>query len=304
MQRAIKAFQAADAYAVADVSTAATYEIAELYRRLGEDLLKSERPKSLGPDEMEQYNLLLEEQAYPFEEKAIEIHLVNAVRPTQGIYDESVRASYTALAKLKPARFQKMEEGEDLVIDVRAGAEVATPANGKGVDAAVPLATAVRFQEAVALAEHGEAARAVDEFAAIDASVPGVAGPALNRGILLARAGRWEEAEGALLAALERNPLSASAAGQLGVVERQLGKFADSERYYERALQLDPNASRAHRNFGVLDDLYLQKPANALSHYEAALALLGGDDKQLSGWIAEVRQRSGGAAKSVQTETP
>ena len=34
LQRALKAFEAADAYAIAEVSTAATFEMAELYRHL------------------------------------------------------------------------------------------------------------------------------------------------------------------------------------------------------------------------------------------------------------------------------
>ncbi|MBS0393502.1 MAG: tetratricopeptide repeat protein, partial [Proteobacteria bacterium] len=128
MQRALKAFEAADAYSIAEVSTAATFEMAELYRHLSSDLLKSERPKSLKGEELEQYDLLLEEQAYPFEEKAIDIHVVNAERAAHGVYDDSVRASFAALAKLKPARFAKSEEGEDLVIDAAAGAYAAAAA--------------------------------------------------------------------------------------------------------------------------------------------------------------------------------
>ena len=40
--------------------------------------MDSERPKELSKVELEQYNVLLEEQAFPFEEKAIELHEVNA----------------------------------------------------------------------------------------------------------------------------------------------------------------------------------------------------------------------------------
>ena len=75
--------QAAD-YQVAEVTTAATYESAELYRQLGKDLMSSERPKNLSKDEMEQYDVLLEEQAFPFEEKAIKLHEVNTARAKDG----------------------------------------------------------------------------------------------------------------------------------------------------------------------------------------------------------------------------
>ncbi len=313
MQRALKAFEAADAYAIAEVSTAATFEMAELYRQLGVDLLKSERPKSLAGEELEQYDLLLEEQAYPFEEKAIDIHLVNTARAAQGLYNEPVRASYAALAKLKPARFGKTEENEDLVIDAAAGAmppppASPPPANGKGaapapqpVAPAVPLPIAVRFQEAVAAAESG-GAQADTEFVALATQAPALAGPPLNHGILLSRAQQWPEAEAALGEALKRHPASATAAAQLGIVYRQLGKFAEAEQSYRHSLELDASDARAHRNLGVLLDLYVQKPAEALGEYERALALVGGEDKVMSAWIAEIRQRLGAGQKSARAE--
>ena len=76
MEAALKAYTQAADYQVAEVTTAATYESAELYRQLGKDLMSSERPSNLSKDELEQYNVLLEEQAFPFEEKAIQLHEV------------------------------------------------------------------------------------------------------------------------------------------------------------------------------------------------------------------------------------
>ena len=294
MQRALKAFEAADAYAIAEVSTAATFEMAELYRRLAADLLKSERPKTLKDEELEQYNLLLEEQAYPFEERAIDIHLVNAGRAAHGVYDDSVRASYAALAKLKPARFAKSEEHEDLTIDIGAGGPVVPP---------VPLAVSVRFQEAVAAANGGKADQAIAEFKALAESQQALAGPALNLGILLARAQQWVAAESALTDALNRNPSAVAAADELGYVRRALGKFEDAGRAYERSLALDPDAIRVHRNSGVLLDLYLDKGAEALAHYERALAI-GGEEKPLAAWVAELRQRLNSTQKTPKAEAP
>ena len=59
--------------------------------------------------ELEQYNVLLEEQAFPFEEKALELHEANARRAANGVYDAWVKRSYAALAKLRPVRFGKNE---------------------------------------------------------------------------------------------------------------------------------------------------------------------------------------------------
>jgi cellulose synthase operon protein C len=119
METALKAYTQAADYQVSEVTTAATFESAELYRQLGKDLMSSERPKNLSKDELEQYNVLLEEQAFPFEEKAIKLHEVNAARTREGTYDEWVQKSFAALAQLNPGRYGKVEIGEPLVESIR-----------------------------------------------------------------------------------------------------------------------------------------------------------------------------------------
>jgi tetratricopeptide (TPR) repeat protein len=119
MEAALKAYEAAADYQVAEVTTAATFESAELYRQLGKDLISSERPKNLKKDELEQYDVLLEEQAFPFEEKAIKLHEVNAARTKDGTYDEWVQKSFSALAQLNPGRYGKVEIGEQQVESIR-----------------------------------------------------------------------------------------------------------------------------------------------------------------------------------------
>ena len=84
MEAALAAYKAASEYHVAEVTTAATYETAELYRRLGKDVQNSERPKKLNKDELEQYESLLDDQAFPFEEQAIQIHEINTALARNG----------------------------------------------------------------------------------------------------------------------------------------------------------------------------------------------------------------------------
>ena len=119
MEAALKAYEAAADYQVAEVTTAATYESAELYRQLGKDLMSSERPKGLKKEELEQYDVLLEEQAFPFEEKSIKLHEVNAARTKDGVYDEWVQKSFAALAQLNPGRYGKAEIGEQQIDSIR-----------------------------------------------------------------------------------------------------------------------------------------------------------------------------------------
>ena len=115
LQQALHAYGLAAEYGVPEAATTATYRTAELYNDFGKALLDSQRPKGLSKDELEQYNVLLEEQAFPFEEKAIELHEINARRVRGGLYDEWVRKSFAALGKLRPVRYAKAEKGEGVI---------------------------------------------------------------------------------------------------------------------------------------------------------------------------------------------
>ena len=119
MEDALKAYALAANYGVADVSTAATFHTAAIYQDFGQSMIKSERPKKLSKIEREQYDVLLEEQAFPFEEKAIELHEANAKRASEGIYDKWVKQSFEALAKLRPVRYGKAERAEGVVDAIR-----------------------------------------------------------------------------------------------------------------------------------------------------------------------------------------
>ena len=112
-ENAIATLNGAAGYGYADITTAATYEIGAVYRDFGQALLDSERPAKLKGDELEQYNLLLEEQADPFEQKAIEAHRANLQRFGQGVWNDWIQKSATQLAELAPAQYGKTEQRED-----------------------------------------------------------------------------------------------------------------------------------------------------------------------------------------------
>ena len=115
MEDVIKVYTGAADYGVAEVTTAATFRLGEVYEQFGADLLQSDRPTDLDADALEQYELLLEEQAYPFEEKAIDLYEANAARAADGVYDDWIRKSFDSLAGLVPARYAKTERSEDVV---------------------------------------------------------------------------------------------------------------------------------------------------------------------------------------------
>jgi len=106
------------------------------------------------------------------------------------------------------------------------------------------------------------------------------------------RAGRLADAETALRAQVAGTDVNAAAWNELGLTLRAEGKFADARSAYQSALQLDPNNAAAHRNLAVLLDLYLNDPIGALAEFERYRDL-SGEDKPVSTWIAELRQRTG-----------
>ena len=115
MEEVISAYTGAADYGVAEVTTAATFRLGEVYQQFSSDLMDSDRPAELDVDALEQYEILLEEQAFPFEEKAIDLYKANTDRAPNGVYDEWVRRSFEQLAMLMPARYAKEERSEDVV---------------------------------------------------------------------------------------------------------------------------------------------------------------------------------------------
>lgn len=102
-------------YEVGEVTSAATYYIAEMYYNFNRALVESERPDDLNALEKEQYELAIEDQAYPFEEKAIQIHEKNLELLSLGIFNSWIESSLDKLAKLVPARYAKFEESSGYI---------------------------------------------------------------------------------------------------------------------------------------------------------------------------------------------
>ena len=96
-------------YEIGVVTAEATFYLAEIYADFSEALLKSERPKGLSSLEFEEYELALEEQAYPFEEKAIEMHQNNLELISKNVYNDWIDKSLEKLSVFMPARYGKLE---------------------------------------------------------------------------------------------------------------------------------------------------------------------------------------------------
>jgi len=175
-------------------------------------------------------------------------------------------------------------------------AEASAPA------AAEPPPRAVAdFDRAVGLVRAGNRAEAEIQFQQLAVGYPAFAGPDINLGILYRKDGRLEESEQVLKAATTRNGASPAAWDELGVTLRLRGEFPAAAAAYERAIAADANFAPAHRNLGVVLDLYLGDPERALTELERYQEL-SGEEKPVSVWIAELRQRTG--KKKPASPTP
>ncbi len=109
MDTALEAFGRLVDYEVGDVTAAATFYMAEVYYDFSQALIESERPAGLGVAELQDYEMVLEEEAFPFEERAIAVHEKNLELMAAGIYNAWIEKSLTKLADLMPGRYAKFE---------------------------------------------------------------------------------------------------------------------------------------------------------------------------------------------------
>ncbi|MBU1191076.1 MAG: tetratricopeptide repeat protein [Gammaproteobacteria bacterium] len=91
---------------------------------------------------------------------------------------------------------------------------------------------------------------------------------------------------------------TAQAYNQLGILYRESGRFNEARAAYESALKINPDYALAQRNLGILLDIYLQQPQQALMHYRAYAQLAGAQDTEAALWVAELQQRLGVNAES------
>lgn len=115
LKETLNAYNIAAEYNLAETATNAAYRVGELYGDFSTVLLDSPRPQDLSELELEQYEIVLEDQAYPFEEKAIETHEANIDRINEDLYDQWIQASADDLAKLNPGKYAKQERMEKSV---------------------------------------------------------------------------------------------------------------------------------------------------------------------------------------------
>lgn len=101
----------------ADVVTASSYRLGEVFEHFKSALLNAELPRNLTKDEQDEYRFQLEEKAFPFEEKAVEAYSSNVrrIQEQNSPYNDWIKKSYERLSELRPALYRRPERAERVI---------------------------------------------------------------------------------------------------------------------------------------------------------------------------------------------
>lgn len=110
MNAATNAFGQLVDYRVGEITAAATFYLGEIYSGFSRALRESERPVGLTGAKLRDYEDALDEEAFPFEDKAIQVHEKNLELMTgERLYNSWIEQSLARLATLMPGRYAKAE---------------------------------------------------------------------------------------------------------------------------------------------------------------------------------------------------
>ena len=280
-------------YQIAAVTAAATYYIAETHLDFSRSLIASERPSDLKPAELEAFNEALDEEAFPFEEKAIGVHEKNVESLRAGVFNEWTEKSLGRLTELLPGRYAKPETNSGFVTAIAGSVNGSAPGQASDDPFRQLLVTdeaRAGHESAVRLLEEKQYDQAIALLLKVTEQASVFTPAHINLGIAYVLTGDLDRAEATLDKALELNPHHPGAYNELGVVQRRKGEFAKARASYESALAESADSPEAHRNLGILCDLYLGDRTCALEHYEA-YSKIAPDDADVVKWIADLRNR-------------
>ncbi len=287
-------------YGIDDVTAAATFYMAETYSNFSRSLLESERPNDLKPEDLEEFKNSLDEAAFPFEEKAINVHEKNMELLHTGVFNSWTEKSLSRLTELMPGRYAKHETSSgfldaiDNPAQVLPASQVSNPPKSAGAitqGAGVTDQMRADYQSAVAMLKQERYEPGIALLLKMTEKIPRLTAVHIDLGIAYARTGDLDRAEASLNKALESDPKQPVAYNELGMLERRKTQFAKARASYEAALAQSGDFQYAHRNLAILCDLYLGDYTCALEHYEAYSRIVP-EDTEVVKWIADIRNRA------------
>ena len=145
-----------------------------------------------------------------------------------------------------------------------------------------------RFNAALKLMKDHQTQEAQTAFASLARDFPEFSGPMTDLAILYAQSRQRPQAIAGLTKAVATNPRNAVAWNWLGSLYREGGDYPRAEQAYQQALTVKPDYAAAHLNLGILYDVALKRPQDALSQYREYLKVAGKEDLIVSAWIKQI----------------
>ncbi|MDH4048104.1 MAG: tetratricopeptide repeat protein [Gammaproteobacteria bacterium] len=174
----------------------------------------------------------------------------------------------------------------------------AAEAGQPGAIREVPAKAQTLYEQAVSSMASGDFLDAQLRFQEFLLQYPNFPGAHVNLAIIYTSNGDDKAVENSLTDALILDPEHPAALNQLGMLLRRQGQFEAAESAYMKAVTAHPDYALAHYNLGVLNELYLQRLDIALQHFERYQEL-GGEDEQVTKWIADLKRRIGSSQRTA-----
>lgn len=110
LQDATQRYEMAAAYGILEFVSMSRFKIADLYDSFSQQLVRAPLPAGLSSSDENMYRDIINQQALPFAQLASSIHQSNTELSWQGHYNQWIENSFTAMKRLAPLRFNKVEE--------------------------------------------------------------------------------------------------------------------------------------------------------------------------------------------------
>lgn len=314
---------------VAELLPESFYRMGLVFEGFRDALLSSERPADLSKKELEDYNFLLEEKAYPLEEQAVKAYEASLTASVEYGGNELIQKDIERLSMLRPAAYKREFDSGSLVpLFIPRGLNYKDSSKKELLESLKSGRQMFETYDALGalFIEEGSLASAAEAYKnAI--MTGGLARSMINLGSIYQMQGKeelalkyYKDAEaieplnpylnyniGVLLlnksdvkGAVVRFKKAAGIDDKSGNVNTAMaktfllsGEVDEALNIYRRMAEERPEEASLHKEIGIVYELYKRDYKEALKHYSKYVTLDGKDSERIKNWIEVVKARAG-----------